>query len=446
MSVRASRPSESSTLDRLHPDNPASGSPALARIRPPHSLRLVAMALAVALPLLGLLLLIVPWQQSATGAGRVIAFSPQEREQMVEAPISGRIAEWFVQEGQLVQKGDPLVELRDNDPAYIERLREQLAATESERLATEEQISSYTRKLEAARSSRELLISEYDAKIQGTLHKLAGEQAELDTAVLNLNRTMTLADEGIASPRSREVALMKEAKARTTVEARNREISALRRAKEKTAADSDGKIESTRAELEGARSKLSEVRRKMLDLESKTSRQASQVVVAPRDGTVLRLHGGLGGGQMKSGDPVATLVPTTESRAAELWIDGNDMPFITEGAQVRLVFEGWPALQFVGLNGASQGTFGGLVSFIDATDKTGKFRVVVVPDGESEWPDSAMLRQGVRTKGFLLLGRVPLGYELWRQINGFPPLPSVDKGEPSSLPTNKKPRTPAALK
>jgi hypothetical protein len=124
------------------------------------------------------------------------------------------------------------------------------------------------------------------------------------------------------------------------------------------------------------------------------------------------------------------------------------MPLVQPGTAVRLLFEGWPALQVVGLPGAAEGTFGGRVAFLDATDDgNGRFRVVVVADAdEGPWPEGTVLRQGVRAKGWFLLGEVRLGYEVWRRVNGFPPMPSVDKGGGANIPSSKKPRSPASLK
>ena len=84
---------------------------------------------------------------------------------------------------------------------------------------------------------------------------------------------------------------------------------------------------------------------------------------------------------------------------------------------------------------------------MDATDDgSGTFRVVIVPDPDQPpWPDGEALRQGVRAKGWVLLGQVSLGYELWRQLNGFPPLPPVEKGSSPTLPSAKKPRAPKGL-
>ena len=146
-------------------------------------------------------------------------------------------------------------------------------------------------------------------------------------------------------------------------------------------------------------------------------------IVAPVSGTVLRLTANGPGEFVKPGDVVAEIVPDTNSRAVELWVSGNDMPLITPGRKVRLQFEGWPAVQFVGWPSIAVGTFGGVVSFVDATDNgKGEFRVVVTPDPDDEpWPQTRYLRQGVRTNGWLLLDEVSVAFELWRQLNGFPP-------------------------
>jgi hypothetical protein len=124
---------------------------------------------------------------------------------------------------------------------------------------------------------------------------------------------------------------------------------------------------------------------------------------------------------VKGGDPIAVLVPDSEERAVELYVDGNDLPLITEGKKVRLQFEGWPAVQFSGWPQVAVGTFGGEVAIVDATDDgKGKFRIVVRPTAGEAWPETRFLRQGVRAQGFVILGRVTLAYELWRQLNGFP--------------------------
>jgi len=133
-----------------------------------------------------------------------------------------------------------------------------------------------------------------------------------------------------------------------------------------------------------------------------------------------------------------TLVPETTDRAVEIWVNGNDAPLISAGSTVRLQFEGWPAVQFVGWPSVAVGTFGGKVALVDSTDDgQGKFRLLVVPDeSEQAWPDARFLRQGVRAKGWVLLNQVSLGYEIWRQLNGFPPV--ISPAEPKTEVARKR--------
>jgi hypothetical protein len=166
------------------------------------------------------------------------------------------------------------------------------------------------------------------------------------------------------------------------------------------------------------------MRAELAQLDVGISRQQAQDVTAPRAGTIFRLVANEGGEQVSAGDTLALLVPDTEDRAVEIWVDGNDAALIGPGRPVRLQFEGWPAVQFTGWPSVAVGTFGGRVAFVDATDDgQGDFRVVVVPDPEDEpWPSARFLRQGVRANGWVLLERVSVGFELWRQLNGFPPV------------------------
>lgn len=146
------------------------------------------------------------------------------------------------------------------------------------------------------------------------------------------------------------------------------------------------------------------------------------VIKAPRSGRILSIYTREGSDFVKSGAVLGLLVPDTTSRAVEIIVDGNDAPLISEGRKVRLQFEGWPAVQFVGWPSVAVGTFGGKVAFMDySARQDGSFRVVVVPDGEDvSWPDMIYLRQGARVKGWILLNRVSVAYELWRELNGFP--------------------------
>jgi multidrug efflux pump subunit AcrA (membrane-fusion protein) len=290
------------------------------------------------------LLIVLPWQQTSKGTGRVVAYSPTERQQSIDAPLEGRLGRWFVHEGSVVKEGDAIVEISDNDPDIITRLK------------TEK---------------------------QAILARLRAAELSVETAKINVNRQQTLAKEGLSSRRSYELAKLEHAKFLTD-EA------------------------NSRAEL--AR------------IDVRLARQTTQFVKAPRNGVILRRVSGEGSVLVKAGESLATIVPETESRAVELWIDGNDIALVNEGQAVRIQFEGWPALQFSGWPSVAVGTFGGRVAIVDAADSgDGRFRILITPDGVDPWPNSHYLRQGILANGWILLNRVKLGYELWRRFNGFPP-------------------------
>jgi len=164
--------------------------------------------------------------------------------------------------------------------------------------------------------------------------------------------------------------------------------------------------------------------------EVKFSRQESQIIYAPKDGTVLKLLSGNSSTIVKAGDKIATFAPNLEEPAVELYVSGNDIALIYPGRKVRLQFEGWPAVQFSGWPSVAIGTFGGVVASVDAAaSENGRFRIIVKRDGDEKWPDARFLRHHAKSYGWVLLNQVSLIYEIWRQINNFPPIFDEQKNE-----------------
>ncbi len=144
-------------------------------------------------------------------------------------------------------------------------------------------------------------------------------------------------------------------------------------------------------------------------------------ILAPQSGFIVKtLQAGIGE-TVKEGDPVCTIMPDEADLAVELYVKAMDVPLVEKGRNVRIQFDGWPALQFSGWPSVSVGTFGGTVKVIDyVNSKPGEFRLLVQPDGSNEkWPKQ--LRVGSGIKAWVMLNDVPVWYELWRQLNGFPP-------------------------
>jgi len=154
-------------------------------------------------------------------------------------------------------------------------------------------------------------------------------------------------------------------------------------------------------------------------------------VRAPRDGVILRVNAGDAATFVNAGEVVATFVPDNVARAVEIFVDGRDVALVQPGAPVRLQFEGWPAVQFSGWPSVAVGTFDGRVMAVDpSAQPDGRFRVLVTEDEDAEtpWPDERFVRFGSKARGWVLLGTVSVGYELWRQLNNFPPSLPPDQG------------------
>jgi len=417
----------------------------MSLVRPSRASRVIARLLVAALVLAALVLSVTPWQQSAPGAGRVVAYAPDERRQNLKAPIEGRVLRWFVREGSVVKKGDPIVDLTDNDPDILFRLRAERDAFVARLDAAKARASSMESRVDSLEDSRKSGIAAAESRIRmATQRVIASEQAvalanaTLNAARLNIERQRALTAQGLTSRRQLELTELEETRAQTEVErakvilaAAQSEELALASDRQKVGNDGAASISDARGSRSGAEVEVASASVELARIEVRLARQSAQSVTAPSDGTIFRIvANGQSGEIVKAGDVLAILVPDTSARAVELWVSGNDLPLVREGAHARIQFEGWPALQFSGWPSVAVGTFGARVSFVDSSDNgAGQFRILVTPEEGSKWPAAIYLRQGVRAQGWVQLGRVTLGYEVWRQFNGFPPsLPREPEG------------------
>ncbi|MGK0360930.1 MAG: adhesin transport system membrane fusion protein [Bradymonadia bacterium] len=422
---------------------------ALTQVETPRIIHTVARRLGWILLGICLLLALAPWVQTVAGAGQVVADAPLERTQAIESPIKGRVLAWHVREGQAVATGDLLATIGDNDPAYLERLRQNQAAAEQALASARTEVEALqaehvARAIARARAieAAEARITEADQKVIAQRRGVEAARASDKAARLDLTRRTTLEEKGVRSRRDLESATLRRAKSRTELAKARADLAAAQAtvfAKKadlaEKAADADAKLAKIDASVAKAQATVAKAGADLAKTSVDVARQERGEIRAPRDGVILRLQVQADTEQVKAGDPVAMLVPTASQAAVELWLDGNDAPLVEPGSPVRLQFEGWPAFQFSGWPGAAIGTFGGRVAYVDATNgKDGKFRVLVRPDADdSAWPSADRLRQGGRVNGWVQLNEVRLGFEVWRQLNGFPPMPTpMPAGEESS--------------
>lgn len=411
--------------------------PVLSEAQAPKRLRSFSRILFVSFVSCLLGLAFLPWQQFVQGAGRVVAFDPLERAVTVEAPLAGRVLRSHVVEGQSVKRGELLFEIVDNDPNLLANLRIQREAARARRDAAQQRVASLETQLTELERALSLAVTAAQTRLDAA-------RFAADTARLQFERIRVLHDDprGLASRRDFELATLE----------RDRTDADLVRAEaelERAAVDVRASLGSTRAQRDSARADLSAAEQSLVTLDIQVSQTEMQHVVSPRDGVVFRVLA-TEGTFLKASSPLCTVIPETDQRMVEIWVNGNDMPLVQArevdaegnvvkpGSPVRIQFEGWPAIQFIGWPSAAIGTFGGEVVLIDPTDNgKGQFRALVAekpdvlrrdtPDERViAWPGPRWLRQGVRANGWVLLQRVPLWFEFWRQINGFPP--ALDDG------------------
>ena len=391
-------------------------------------MRILARVLAVGVVLVFGAIFIMPWQQSVRATGRVIAFNPLDRRVNIEAPVEGRVKRVYVVENQVVRRGDFIADIQDNDPNLLVNLRLQHDATVARRAAAIQRIEDLQQQISSQGLAK---VQAIDAAKQ----RVASEEFVYETNRLNERRMAQLVETGDVSRRDYELAKL-------ALDSSRANLAGSKAILERTGSDYDATVSATSASRSTAEGDVASANRDLSVIDTQLAKTAQQLVVAPRDGIVLSVSA-TEGAYLKPGSAICVVIPDAETRFVEAWIDGMDMPLVAPrevradgttvpGSIVRLQFEGWPAVQFVGWPSVAVGTFGGEVISVDATDDgAGRFRIVVASDpGDQPWPSSRFLRQGVRAKAWVLLRNVPLWQEVWRQLNGFPPV--VAKTEPKS--------------
>lgn len=402
-----------------------------------------------------LVFLFLPWTQNVQSNGKITTLRPEQRPQTIHSTIAGRIEKWYVQEGGRVKKGDTIVYLSEIkvdyfDPDLISRTSGQVAAKESSIGSYNQKVGALEDQISAMRSELKFKQEQLKNKIKQIQFKIESDSAELkqveidyQIATRQLERTQTLVDKEIKPITDLEDKKQKFQKInfkRISIENKlgqnqnelaNAELelsTVVYNYNQKIAKAQSDKFStiSTRLDAEANVNKLK------IQRSSYEARSKFYYILAPQDAFITKaLTPGIGE-TVKEGDPVVSIMPSDYTLAVELEIKPMDLPLVAVGREVRFLFDGWPALVFSGWPGLSYGTFKGKVFAIDNTiNDKGKYRILIAPDeSEKPWPEA--LRPGSGAKGIALLNDVPLWYELWRQLNGFPP--DYYDGEVEKLP------------
>ena len=379
-----------------------------------------------------LLVLFLPWQQNVQGKGKVSALSPQDRLQLLTSRIDGRIEKWLVPEGAFVKAGTPIIEISEikdeyMDPRLGERTGEQLSAKENANRGKLGKAEALSRQIDAL--ERSLTFKNQQARNKVTLYSAAVEQAVLEDSLARdqyrRREALYTSPLGLTSLNDLQAARMRQQSAAAKLVEKRNELLNATVDLEGIEAEYDEKIEKARgdrlatlADVDEGRGEVSKLRNKLASLDV---RRSYYRIDAPQDGYLVKAVKQGVGEVVKAGEAVATVQPVAKRRAVELSVRPMDVPLLQRGSKVRLIFDGWPALQFSGWPSVSVGTFGGQVAVIDqVASADGSFRVLVTPDSTDEaWPEQLRLGSGVY--GWAALQNVRVWFEIWRQLNGFPP-------------------------
>lgn len=370
----------------------------------------------IVLGLIFLVFLFMPWQQNVRGNGKVIMLDPSNRPQTVQAVIAGQIQNWHVREGMFVSRGDTIVTIREVkdeyfDPLLLMRLQEQLLAKRNSLVSKRAKADALGRQIVALRNTLQ-------SKIEQARASLEAERVKYLNAQNQYQRNKKLYEAGnIPLTKFQEIEY-KYLGSEADYENAQTEINRLSAEYQEKISKAESDLNNTRSEIFESEGEISKMENEYANMEI---RSGQYQIIAPQDGHVVRAMKAGIGETIKAGEAICTIMPDSGDMAVEMYVKAMNVPLISEGRKVRIQFDGWPALQFSGWPSVSVGTFGGVVEAIDFfSTRPGEFRVLVVPDKNDEpWPDQ--LRVGSGTQGWAMLDNVPIWYEIWRQINGFPP-------------------------
>ena len=388
--------------------------------------------------------LFLPWTQNIRGTGAVTTLKPDQRPQTIHSAIAGRIEKWYVQEGDLVKKGDTIVfisEIKEEyfDPNLIENTKQQVDAKIMARQsydekvdALETQMSSLNKELNLKLEQGRNKIKQAQLKIKSDSMDLAAVRTQLTIAETQFDRAVTLNKDGLKPLTDVEEKRLKLQEAQAKIITQENKLLAskneLINAKveiNRIGAEYAEKISKANSDKYTALSSLYDTDAQVTKLENQyinySIRNGLYYIRAPQDGFINKaLLSGIGE-TIKEGTPVVSIMPAGYDIAVETYVDPIDLPLIKRGSRIRVWFDGWPTIVFSGWPGISYGTFGGRVVAIENfISPNGKYRVLVSPDKDEEpWPEQLSIGAGAQT--IALLENVPIWYEIWRNLNGFPP-------------------------
>jgi multidrug resistance efflux pump len=391
------------------------------------------------------ILLFLPWTQNVRSRGSVTTLRQEQRPQELNSILPGKIIKWYVKEGDFVKAGDTILqiaEIKDEylDPKLVDRTGQQIGAKQQSVEYYKNKVNATQNQIGAIGNNRSIKQVQLQNKVRQLLLKLQSDSVEVIAANNDFNiatkqykRQQAMYDSGLVSLtqlEQRNAAFQNASAKKISVENKlgNTRQDLLIARIETDAINQDylEKLAKAQGEQFQSLSQIAGGQGDVAKLENQYSnysiRKGMYFITAPQNGQITKAKKAGIGEIIKDGEMLVQIVPDNIDYAVELFVAPMDLPLIAQGQKVQFLFDGFPAIVFSGWPNTSYGTFTGKVVVIEnAVSYNGKFRILVTEDkaAKKRWPKE--LKIGTGTQGFALLKNVPIWYELWRNINGFPP-------------------------
>tara|TARA_R110000868_G_scaffold190153_2_gene433774 strand:- start:63 stop:1418 length:1356 start_codon:yes stop_codon:yes gene_type:complete len=394
--------------------------------------------------IIALVTLFLPWTQNISGKGAVTTIKPNQRPQSIQSVISGRIEKWYVQEGDYVKKGDTILfisEIKEDymDPNLVQNTKNQLDAKSQALNSYSSKYGALASQILSIQSEKSLKLEQAENKLKQARFKIKSDsidlvavKTQLKIANTQFNRAVQLNKEGLKALTDVEEKRLKQQEVEAKIITQENKLlttqNELLNAKvelNRIVAEYNEKVAKAESDQFTALSNQYDTEAQVNKLKNQYAnysiRNGMYYIRAAQNGYINRaLQAGIGE-TIKEGTPIATVMPSEYDIAVETFVNPLDLPLISKGAKVRIWFDGWPTIVFSGWPDMSYGTFGGRIIAVEKfISDNGKFRVLIAPDpAEAAWPKQLSIGSGAQT--IALLNTVPVWFEIWRTLNGFPP-------------------------
>jgi multidrug resistance efflux pump len=394
--------------------------------------------------ILSIVVLFLPWTQNIRAEGKVTTLKQEQRPQQINTIIAGRVEKWYVKEGDHVEKGDTILQLSEVKPDYLdpkllERTEEQIEAKQSSLEYYQNKVTATETQIDALQNALRAKLDQLKNKLQQLTVKAEADSMDMVAAIndwkiatVQYDRQKAMYDSGLVSLtqlEGRNVNFQNSAAKKISAEnkylATKQEMNIVRIEFSSVQQEYIEKVSKAESDKFGSLSMIAGSQGDIAKLENQfasyTIRNAMYYIIAPQSGQIVKVRTAGIGEILKEGDLLLNIVPDEIDYAVELYIRPVDLPLVSIGQNVRFIFDGYPAIVFSGWPEASYGTYSGTISAIENNvSDNGKFKVLIKEDTDyRKWPRE--LKIGTGANGIALLKNVPVWYELWRNINSFPP-------------------------